>query len=193
MLAAWQRPFRGHELCSFEGRLPAPTPSDAPPTSSPASCARAAPRGRADLCAAAVGGRPRCCIASRCRGAWSPCRAAVGFALVLIAATSAYLDLGARLPAPATALPAGLPERLRAATGAGWAAVLLFANLDSPRTGAAYNPIRSVSSTGRRRFPVVASPTRLWFWSIALLLPPIGARMAGLDAEWLAACSYPRP
>ena len=31
----------------------------------------------------------------------------------------------------------------------------------------------------------MASPTRIWFWSIGLLLIPIGARMAGVDATWL--------
>ena len=41
------------------------------------------------------------------------------------------------------------------------------------------------TSAAARRFPVVSSPTRIWFWSIAVLLLPIGARMAGLEAAWL--------
>ena len=64
--------------------------------------------------------------------------------------------------------------------------VILCANFDAPRTGAAYNrlPMRLLERASRR-FPVMASPTRIWFWSIGLLLIPIGARMAGVDATWL--------
>ena len=116
----------------------------------------------------------------------------VGFVIVLVAATSAYLDLSARWyllrrllfrrasqNVHASAAGAAEPEAVR---------VILCANLDAPRTGAAYNPLpmRLLNFTSRR-FPVISSPTRIWFWSIGFLLLPIGARMAGLEAPWLDA------
>jgi hypothetical protein len=113
----------------------------------------------------------------------------VGFAMVLVAATSAYLDLSARwylirrllfrrasqnlLAAPADASDA-LPR------------VFLCANVDAPRTGAIYTGIGvRLYERVARRLPVVSSPTRIWFWAIAVLVLPVGARMAGLDATWL--------
>ena len=126
-------------------------------------------------------------------------RPAIGFAIVLVAATSAYLDLSGRWylirrllfrrasqNVHASAEQAGRsgPER-RAGDRS---RVILCANLDAPRTGAAYNPLpMRLLELASRRFPVISSPTRIWFWSIALLLVPIGARMAGLDAAWLDA------
>ncbi len=127
---------------------------------------------------------------------------ALGFALVLIAATSAYLDLSGRfyllrrIPfrrasqnvyARATATPKGRGEP------GGRERVILCANLDAPWTGAVYNrlPMRLLDLLARR-LPVVSSPTRLWFWSIALLLPVLGARMAGLDWGWLPILQLPQ-
>lgn len=119
----------------------------------------------------------------------------VGFALVLIAATSAYFDLSGRhyllrrlpfrrasqnvhtLPPTEPALPM----------------VVLCANLDAPHTGAAYNRLPvALLNNAAKRFPVLASPTRIWFWSIALLLPPLGARMAGFQPDLLAALQLPQ-
>ncbi len=120
----------------------------------------------------------------------------VGFALVLIAATSAYLDLSARHYLLRRLLFRRASQNVYS-RASGPAAetprVLLCANVDSPRTGAAYNrgPQRLLARAARR-FPVVSSPTRLWFWSIALLLPPIGARMAGVEADWLAFLQLPQ-
>jgi len=119
----------------------------------------------------------------------------VGFALVLVAATSAYLDLSGRhyllrrLPFRRASqnvhtLP---PSKLDAPS------VILCANVDAPRTGAAYNRLpASLLDAAGKRLPVVASPTRIWFWSIALLLPPLGARMAGFAPDWLAALQLPQ-
>ena len=120
----------------------------------------------------------------------------VGFTLVLFAATSAYLDLSARHYVLRRLLFRRASQNVYArATGGpqGGPRVLLVANVDSPRTGAVYNAgAQRLLAAALRRFPIVASPTRLWFWSIALLLPPIGARMAGLDADWLAALQLPQ-
>lgn len=114
---------------------------------------------------------------------------AVGFALVLAAASSAYLDLSGRLYLLRLLLFRRASQNLlarRAGAAAGSDRVLLCANLDAPRTGAVYDrgPMRLLDAAGRR-FPVASAPTRIWFWSIAMLLLPVGARMAGLDAAWL--------
>lgn len=123
---------------------------------------------------------------------------AIGFALVLFAATSAYLDLTARhyllrrLPFRRASqnvhtLPPGRVD------GSPRPTVVLCANVDAPRTGAAYNRLpTALANAATRVLPVASSPTRLWFWSIALLLPPLGARMAGLEASWLAAVQLPQ-
>jgi hypothetical protein len=121
----------------------------------------------------------------------------IGFVLVLLAATSAYLDLNAR-----HYLLRRLPFRrasqnvhtLSAAGGEPGPLVVLCANLDAPRTGYGYNrlPARLQELAARAGFPVASAPTRLWFWSIALLLPPLGARMAGFEPDWLAALQLPQ-
>jgi hypothetical protein len=120
----------------------------------------------------------------------------VGFVLVLVAAVSAYLDLDARLyllrrvpfrraSQNVHTIPADPGDR---------PLVVLCANVDAPRTGAGYNrlPARMLEAVARSGLPVVSSPTRIWFWSIALLLPPLGARLAGYDPDWLAAFQLPQ-
>ena len=119
----------------------------------------------------------------------APSEPVVGFALVLAAATSAYLDLSARWYVLRRLLFRRASQNLIAtppAGAAGASRVILCANVDAPRTGAVYVglPMRLYEAAARR-LPVVSSPTRIWFWSIAILLLPIGARMAGLDAGWL--------
>lgn len=132
-------------------------------------------------------------VAGSMLAAFSP---PLAFGLVLVAATSAYLDLSARhyllrrllfrrasqnVLARGVGAPPGAPR------------LILCANVDAPRTGAAYNrmPMRLLDAAARP-FPVVSSPTRLWFWSIALLLPPLGARMAGFDPAWLSILQLPQ-
>lgn len=187
------------EICSFEGRL-AGTDAER----------RAANRIAAEL---GAGGR-RCeiepttvqpqwavvhmlhCLIAAVASMIAGLQPAIAFALVLFAATSAYLDLSARhyLIRRLLFRRASQNVHARAASGADADAprVILCANVDSPRTGAAYGPaVTRLRNSAARRFPVVSSPTRLWFWSIALLLPPIGARMAGIDADWLAVLQLP--
>ena len=121
---------------------------------------------------------------------------AISFAIVLVVATSAYLDLTGRAYLLRRVLFRRASQNVRArAAGADGAGprVVLCANVDAPRTGAAYGPLaQRLQARAARAFPVASSPTRIWFWSMALLLPPLGARMAGIDANWLAVAQLPQ-
>jgi hypothetical protein len=115
---------------------------------------------------------------------------AVGFALVLLAAVSTYLDLNTRLYLVRSLLfrrvsqnvvsPGNRPDAP--------ARLILMAHYDAARTGYIF----SKASNRIRRLPERArldlGPFRLFFWvGLAPLLPILGARMAGLDATWLSA------
>ncbi len=111
---------------------------------------------------------------------------ALGFGLVLLAATSMYLDLNYRVY---------LVRRLffrRASQNvvspgpnpSAGARLLICAHVDAARGGAVYSPRRA--RRGARiaeSSPVPLGPFRILFWSLALLLPLLGARMAGLDSN----------
>ncbi|HEY6653348.1 MAG TPA: M20/M25/M40 family metallo-hydrolase [Solirubrobacterales bacterium] len=115
---------------------------------------------------------------------------AVGFALVLFAAASTYLDLNTRLYLVRSLLfrrvsqnvvsPGNRPDAP--------ARLILMAHYDAARTGFVF----SKASKRIRRLPERArlglGPFRLFFWlGLAPLLPILGARMAGFDATWLNA------
>jgi Peptidase family M28 len=115
---------------------------------------------------------------------------AVGFALVLFAAASTYLDLNTRLYLVRSLLfrrvsqnvvsPGNRPDAP--------ARLILMAHYDAARTGYVF----SKASKRIRRLPertrLGLGPFRLFFWvGLAPLLPILGARMAGLDATWLNA------
>jgi hypothetical protein len=113
----------------------------------------------------------------------------VGFALVLAAAVSTYLDLNTRFyllrrlffrRASQNVVSRG--RRLEAP-----ARVVLCAHYDAGRTGYVYGE-RSVRLAARLSpgLRVLLGPMRIVFWSIALLVPVLGARMAGLEASWLS-------
>jgi len=65
--------------------------------------------------------------------------------------------------------------------------VILCAHYDAAQTGRVFDP-RSVARAARlqARLPFSIGPFRLIFWSLASLLPILGARMAGVEAEWLS-------
>lgn len=119
----------------------------------------------------------------------------VGFVAVLVAAVSAYFDLSGRLYLirrlpfrRASQNVHTLPEDEKPEP-----TVILCANVDAPRTGLVYARTgAALSNRFGRAFPVTSSGTRIWFWSIALLLPPLGARLAGFDPGWLAALQLPQ-
>jgi hypothetical protein len=119
---------------------------------------------------------------------------AIGFAVVLATAVSMYLDLNYR---------AYLLRRLffrRASQNVispgkrsdAPARLLLCAHYDAPRAGAAFTPrqaVRWARLSARLSIPI--GPFRVLFWSLALLLPIIGARMAGLDSGLISFLQLP--
>jgi hypothetical protein len=113
----------------------------------------------------------------------------LGFALVLAGALSMYLDLNTQLylvrwlffrRASQNVLSRG---RRPDAPGR----VILCAHYDSAQGGRAFDP-RTVRRAARlqARVPFPIGPFRIVFWSLAALLPILGARMAGVEADWLS-------
>lgn len=110
---------------------------------------------------------------------------AVGFGLVLAAAVSMYLDLNGRFYLArrlffrrASQNVVGSGKRPEAP-----ARLFICAHYDSARTGAAFQPKRVARLSrlaARLRLPI--APFRVLFWSMAILLPILGARLAGIDS-----------
>jgi hypothetical protein len=109
----------------------------------------------------------------------------VGFAMVLLAALSMYLDLNGRFylarrlffrrASQNVVSPGKLPKAP--------ARLFICAHYDSARAGAAFQPKRVArASRLARRLPFPIAPFRVLFWSLAILLPILGARMAGIDS-----------
>lgn len=115
-----------------------------------------------------------------------------GFSLVLLAATSLYLDLNARMfllrslffrrASQNVVSPGGRPD----APGT----LVLLAHYDAARGGALFAPNRIVSLPRLGRL-LPFSPARALFWSMALLVPLTGARMAGLESDAIALAQVP--
>ena len=111
---------------------------------------------------------------------------ALGFGLVLLAATSMYLDLNTRFyllrrlffrRASQNVVSKG---RMRNAP----ARLVISAHYDAARSGAAFGPRRMrLLARLQRLLRLPLSPTRLLFWSLAVLVPILGARMAGAEAN----------
>lgn len=122
--------------------------------------------------------------------------AVAGFALVLVAAISYYLDLAGRTYVLRRLLFfRRASQNLVSPPLAGEARdrVIVSAHVDAPYSGAAYNDWAIRAFAGfRRLWPVRTSPQAIVFWSMAFLLPPLGARMAGIDADWLSALQLPQ-
>lgn len=113
---------------------------------------------------------------------------ALGFGIVLAASTSMYLDLNYRLylvrslffrrASQNVVSPGrnpGAPARL-----------IICAHLDAGRSGAIFSPGRARRAARlSKRYPWLG-PLRVLFWSLALLLPLLGARMAGVESGALS-------
>jgi hypothetical protein len=111
-----------------------------------------------------------------------------GFAILLATAVSLYFDLNTRFYLLRRVLFRRASQNVFSPAGRGDAParLILVAHYDAARTGYVYN-----ERTRRReaRIPPGArrifAPPRLLFWSLALLLPILGARTAGLEESWL--------
>jgi len=119
---------------------------------------------------------------------------AVGFAVVLATAVSLFFDVNARFyllrrlffrRASQNVLSPG--KRPNAP-----ARVVICAHYDAARTGAAFDPKRVARGTRlAHRLPVPLGPFRILFWSLAVLLPILGARMAGVDSGLVSLLQLP--
>jgi hypothetical protein len=109
----------------------------------------------------------------------------VGFAMVLVAALSMYLDLNGRFYLARRLFFRRASQNVVSPGRRSNASARLFicAHYDSARSGAAFQPKRVArASRLARRLPFPIAPFRVLFWSLAILLPILGARMAGVDS-----------
>jgi hypothetical protein len=115
---------------------------------------------------------------------------AVGFAIVLATAASMYLDLNTRFYLVRSLFFRRASQNVvsRGDRRDAPARVVLCAHYDAGPTGRVFAP-RTVRRAGRiqSRLPFPIGPFRIAFWSLAALLPILGARMAGFDPTWLSA------
>jgi Peptidase family M28 len=119
---------------------------------------------------------------------------AVGFAVVLATAVSTYLDVNTRFYLLRRLFFRRASQNVvspgKRATAP--ARLLLCAHYDAARTGAAFDPKRVARGTRlAQRLPVPVGPFRILFWSLALLLPILGARMAGVDSAVISLLQLP--
>lgn len=119
---------------------------------------------------------------------------AIGFAIVLATAVSMYLDLNYRRYVLRRLFFHRASQNViaRGKHSDAPARILLCAHYDAARTGAAFNPkqvARGARLAARLRVPI--GPFRILFWSLAILLPILGARMAGLDSTLIAVLQLP--
>src|SRR3954463_13687725 len=109
----------------------------------------------------------------------------VGFAIVLVAALSMYLDLNGRFYLARRLFFRRASQNVVSPGKRSGASARIFicAHYDSARSGAAFQP-RRVARISRlsKRLPFPIAPFRVLFWSLAILLPILGARMAGVDS-----------
>jgi hypothetical protein len=113
----------------------------------------------------------------------------VGFALVLLAATSMYLDLNGRLYLLRRLFFRRASQNVvsRGSHPDAPARLLIAAHLDSAKTGSYFDPgarRRNERIAGLLPFPW--GPFRLLFWSLAALLPLLGLRLAGIDSNGIS-------
>jgi hypothetical protein len=119
---------------------------------------------------------------------------ALGFGLVLFAATSMYLDLNYRLYLVRRLFFRRASQNVVSAGRASDAParLVLTAHYDAARTGSVFKPKRARRSARlAARYPWLG-PFRVLFWSLALLLPALGARMAGIESDAVAAAQLPQ-
>lgn len=176
------------ELCSFSGRL-AGTDAERRAANSMAQRLRALGR-RAEIEPIYVHPRSGWVHAAHCTLAFVGSLVAVeipalGFGLVLLAATSMYLDLNYRFYLVRRLFFRRASQHVlsRGSRPDAPARVVVCAHLDAGRSGAIFRPRRArLAARLGSRVPGLG-PFRVLFWSMAILLPLLGARMAGADSD----------
>jgi hypothetical protein len=177
------------ELCSFEGRL---TGTDAERRASNRLAERLRDLGRkAEVEPVYVHPQAPLVHAMHCLIGFAGSLVAItipalGFGLVLLAATSMYLDLNGRVyllrslffrrASQNVVSPGGKPKAP--------ARLLICAHVDAARTSSAHSAKRTRQfARVSRRSPLPLGPYRILFWSLAALIPLLGVRMAGIDSQ----------
>ena len=113
----------------------------------------------------------------------------VGFGLVLLAATSMYLDFNGRLYLLRLLFFRRASQNVVSRSGRADAParLLICAHYDAARTGWAFGPTRlRLAERLGQLLGVPVAPSRALFWSLTLLLPILGARLAGVDNGFLS-------
>jgi hypothetical protein len=108
----------------------------------------------------------------------------VGFGLVLLAAASMYLDLNGRLYLLRRLFFRRASQNVVSPGGRADAPARLIvsAHYDAPRSGWIFGPGRvRIAGRVQRFLGLPIGPSRVVFWSLAALLPILGARLAGVD------------
>lgn len=113
--------------------------------------------------------------------------APAGFALALVAATSLYLDLNTRLYLLRTLFFRRGSQNViaRGRVPDAPARLVIVAHYDVAKTGALFG--RALDRVTRITRNFGFDPPRVLFWSLALLVPILGARLAGVDSAALGA------
>jgi Peptidase family M28 len=121
---------------------------------------------------------------------WPP----VGFAIVLLTAVSMYLDVNGRLYLLRSLFFRRGSQNVvaRGARPDAPARVILCAHYDAARSGRAFDDgSKAFAARMQRALRLPIGPFRILFWSVALLLPIIGARMAGIESDWVSVLQLP--
>lgn len=185
------------ELCSFEDRRPG-TDAERRAANWLAKRLRASGR-RADVESTYV--HPQFaliqaghCLLGAAGSLLAIAKPGIGFALVLAAAASMYLDVNARFLLLRRVLFRRASQNVVSpgTDPSAPARVILTAHYDAARTGAVFNA-KNIRRAARidSALPFPTGGFRPIFWSLAALLPILGARMAGVDAEWLSIVQVP--
>jgi hypothetical protein len=117
-----------------------------------------------------------------------------GFAVVLATAVSMYLDLNARFYLLRRLFFRRASQNVLASGRSPGAPARLYvcAHYDAGRTGSFFRP-RTIARFTRlaRLFPSPLGPFHPLFWSLAILLPILGARMAGIESNAVSVLQLP--
>ena len=119
---------------------------------------------------------------------------ALGFGLVLFAATSMYLDLNYRVYLVRRIFFRRASQNVvsRGTNTEAPARLILTAHLDAAKTGAAFAPKRARRAARLGERHPWLGPFRILFWSLALLLPALAARMLDVESDAVALAQLPQ-